>query len=103
MDICYISQLISFFFERTKLAEQQWGDRCPVSQPYFSLIPVGRAPKIQKTQLARGFTVTLTVSNQKLESGKAQTVGRHGNKARVTDGKTVCRELLQKEKHQAYK
>ena len=49
--------------------------------------------KYRKRQLAHDLTVTLTVSDQKLESGKAQTVGRHGNKARVTDGKTVCREF----------
>ena len=62
-----------------------------MSQPYFSLFQVGRAPKIQKKTV--GSWLDCNVSNQKLESRNAQTVGRHGNKARVTDGKIVCREF----------
>ena len=89
MDICYISQLTSFFSR-----EQSWQNSSGVTDVQwashiFLYFQWEEHQKYRKRQLADGLTGTFTVSDQKLENG---------NKARVTDGKTVYVENSDRKK-----
>ena len=100
IDICYISQLTSIFLREHTWQNSNWGDRCPVSQPYFSLIPVGRAPKIQKKTVGSWLYCNSYCKQSKAgewegtDSGKAQTVGRQRQWEGTDSGKaeTVGRQ-----------